>query len=437
MNKPSNAFAKVRSPLPGEAPAVPEHAPPAGLVTDGPTGGSGAVAGAASGTAAEPVAAWSASRAPRHAAGHTAEHAAAPTPHGADGADETGELADEQSLAYSADEAAWLFGLERVAPTPAPRTPSAVGAGGGHAAGSEPSQVTPLAPPSPGPAELSSARPAGLQTDLATDVATDLALAEPDVATPALAPPAEEPGTILESSRTDALTAEVTAALLPALEPGPPAPPTGTPLDDGQALPLAARQTLHLHSLAATTPRVAEVVSLEQQVTPPRGTAAYVSVSVPGPGPGPVTGQAGQPGVGETTASLLLPAPPHKTLTRASVSPTGASGTEGSLLRHAAGSLLTNLGMGLLGGLLALGGAAAVLSLRGERSVTPQAAPQVVSEPAPGLDAATRTRLLQQVTQALVSGRRPVALALLREYAAASPEPAVEELIRILEREPR
>lgn len=427
MNKPSNAFAKVRSPLPGEATAVPEHALPAGLVTDGPTGGSGA----ASGAAAEPVAAWSASREHKHE--DAAGHAAALAP---DGTDATGEPGDELSLAYSADEAAWLFGLERVAPTPASRTPGAVESRESREALLESSQVTPRAEPSPGPAAPSTGPAAGRPAGLSTDGA----LAEPEAGAPTLAPPAEEPGASPDRSRTDALTAEVTAALLPALDPaldpslhpslhpGPPAPPTVTPLDDGQALPLAARQTLHLHALVVSTPRSAEAVSLEQQVTPPRGTVAYAA------GLGP----ASQPGVGETTASLRLPAtaPPLQTLTRASVSPT--AGGEGSLLRHAAGSLLTNLGMGLLGGLLALGGAAAVLSLRGERSaVTPQAAPQATSEPVPGLDAATRTRLLQQVTLALASGRKPTALALLREYAAASPEPAVEELIRILEREPR
>jgi hypothetical protein len=414
MNKPSNAYAKVRSPLPGEAPAVPEHALPAGLVTDGPTGRSAAVADTAAGAgdAAERAglaadAAWS---------GSLAE--------ATDGAAAADGLAGEQSLSYSADEAAWLFGLERVAPTlaQAPRSAGAVEAGASRAAAPEPSSAGGALGP-----EL--AQPP--QVQVAEALAEGPALAEPDVATPALTRPTEEPGASPDRSRTDALSAEVTAALLPALDPGPQAPQAAA-LDDAQALPLGARQTLHLHSLGAMpTPRTAEAVSLEQQITPPRGTVAYAAGHGPGQGlgPGPVPGSAGQPGAGETTASLLLPANPPSLLTL--IRPGLAQPGDG--LRRAAGSLLANLGMGLLGGLLALGGAAAVLSLRGERT-----RPQAAVEPAPpGLDAATRTRLLQQVAQALASGRRPVALALLREYAAASPEPAVEELIRILEREPR
>lgn len=338
--------------------------------------------------------------------------------------------ADDPSLPYSADEAAWLFGLERVAPVPvallpqpspdladradlADTTPASSSSSRVTAEGAEPER--PLVAEPPVGALVSPASSALAEEETAPDYSP----------TPSLIP-------ALTPSMGPSLSEQVTGARLPSLgelssagvDARAPtevaAEPAAPPVDDS-ALPLTARQTLHLTSiptpLPMPTPLLSDAEPLAQQVTPPRGLALY-------PQAAPVAPAAS---LGELTANLQLPqAPPPQ----ATYEPPQTLG-ETSLLHQVAGSLVTNLGMGLLGGLLALIGAAGLLYLRDSGKKPP-----AVAAPADAMTPA-RARLLQQAVQALAAGRRQQALGLLREYAAGSPEPAIEEMIRLLEREGR
>lgn len=431
MNKASNAKAPAMSPsdeerslslalslAPTEAAApapsgVTEHAPPTVLVTAG-------LASSAVGLAADPV-----SSVTSRAAEARTEPARDPVEPG------------DGEPPYSADEAAWLFGLERVAPVPSSQL----------AQKSEPSSSLGQAEPSSslGPVEPSSSPPGGLSAQAASAQGA-VSHAEPaPMSTPL---PMPVPMAQDDPSQTSALSAEITAALLPApdlsglsaqaapapseqLASEPSAVAPAVAADGEAALPLAARQTLHLQQLP--TPLHAAPGDAN---TPPHGHAGFVGADLDAGAP---TGP-GAPRDSETTASLQLPAtlPQQLRLPRApeGVGPPTRPG-EVSLVRRAAGSLLANLGMGLLGGLLALLGAVGFLYLRGDgatRSSSQQAATPQAASARP--DQAARTRLLEQVTQSLLAGRRHQAVVSLREYAALSPEPAIEELIRILEREP-
>lgn len=431
MNKASNANAPAMSPSDAElAPAptpsgVTEHAPPTVLVTVG-------LASSAVGLAAEAVSSVTSGATDR------AGTAQDPT-----------ESGDDEPP-YSADEAAWLFGLERVAPVPSSQLsresePSSLDAAEPSSTSLSPSGTlgaSALSARGPVLVSASHEAPAPMSTPLPMPVPLPTTLAD-------------------DPSQTSALSAEITAALLPAPDlsalaapatsagrsgPSGPSGPSAlaapsdlagqaalpAPSDQSArdpsgmtqgaapggeaALPLAARQTLHLQLLP--TPFLAAPDHADADAGAPTGP--------------------GVPRDSETTASLQLPAILQQQL-RLPPAPDGSGRTtrpgEASLVRRAAGSLLANLGMGLLGGLLALLGAVGFLYLRGDgaaRTSTQATTPQAAS----ARPDQARARLLEQATQSLLSGRRNQALASLREYAALSPEPAIEEMIRLLEREP-
>jgi hypothetical protein len=388
MNNASNANAPVTSPQGAAQLEVTEHAPPTVLVTVD-------LASSAVGLGAA-----------------TAPAAAGVSEPQAEG---------EPALPYSADEAAWLFGLERVAPVPS----------------------TQLAPDG-GPQLLEQQEPAPPQGAGAE------AASPPKTREPAGSAGAhDEPAPAGEPSLTSPFSEEITAALLPApdlsglseasqlapFSPSAAASSSSSSLSsvsaaspapgEEAALPLTARRTLHLQPLPAPFSG-----SPATEATPPQGLAGYAEG-------GAEAGAPTSPGVPrdvEATANLILPAALPQQLrlppSPAEPGPVTRPG-EVSLVRRAAGSLLANLGMGLLGGLLALLGAVGFLYVRGNGTTKPASASAGAQ-----LDPAVRSRLLEQATQSLLAGRRQQALASLREYAAASPEPAIEEMIRLLEREP-